>query len=362
MLDKIVREKNWSGAIVCERPASEEATDVPDIQLVNTNQIRPGDNDRHYFNQKKLQELADNIRRHGLAQPITVRPVWACETCGRRYAGEVEYDEGPTTCEDCRGEDCFAFFYEIVAGERRFRACAHLLGWAQILAIVRKMDDERASAIMLAENVHRVDLNPMDEAHAYHKRMEQFGWSVAEVAKNAGVPARRVSARLALLDLVPEVQKLIADGQLSAGFGEAMAPLDHNRQRIAMRYFQTTSKPLLREFRAVVGKLLQEQAQEVMFDMDALVMQAVEEHNEERDEHLQRRFPTDESLPMMNRNGTIGLSFETYIAILLKSDDPHHQHAAAIVGRVYESMLAAGMAFPPRPGRRSPLDDPGLIQ
>jgi ParB-like chromosome segregation protein Spo0J len=334
-----------------------QTTQAPAIQLVNTIGIRPGDNDRRHFNARELEELAASIAEHGLAQPITVRPVWACKVCGRRYPGEVEYDEGPLACESCRGEDCFEFYHEIVAGERRFRACSQVLGWAQIPAIVRQMDDEQASAIMLAENVHRVDLNPMDEAHAYHKRMEQFGWTPAEVARNANVTAKRVAARLLLLDLVPEVQKLIADGQLSVGFGEAMAPLDVNRQRIAMRYFQTTEKPLLREFRAVVGKLLQDQAQDAMFDLDAFVVQVVEEHNAERDEHLDRRFPTDESLPLMERNGTVGLSLETYIARLLRSDDPHQRQAAAVVGRVYEAMLAAGMAFPPRPERGSPLDD-----
>lgn len=299
-----------------------------DIQSVNVNQIKPGDNDRQTFNWPALKALAESIHTHGLAQPITVRPI--------------------------------ADGYEIVAGERRFRACK-LLGWDQIPAIVRNLDDEEAAAIMLAENVHRVDLNPMDEAHAYDRRMQEFGWSPSQVAKNANVSPRRVQARLALLELVPEAQTLIASGQLSPGYGEAMAPLDHNRQRIAMRYFETTEKPLLREFKAVTGKLFEEQAQGSLFDMSTLVIEvAVQTHNQKREKRQQRRFPTDDSLPLMKKSGTVGLSLETYIAQLLKSSDPHHRQAAAIVGRMYQAMLSTGMAFPPRPERESPLDDPNL--
>jgi hypothetical protein len=122
----------------------------PDVPTVEAALIVPGDNDRQAFEPVALQELADSIAAHGLAQPITVRPI----------AGGL---------------------YQIVAGERRFRAM-QLLGWERVPALVRDLDDRQASAIMLVENLNRVDLNPIDEARAYSKRMTEFSWAVSDIA------------------------------------------------------------------------------------------------------------------------------------------------------------------------------------
>src|SRR3990167_1299050 len=122
-----------------------------DTSLIAARKIDQGANDRTVFNAEALDDLAASIRDNGLAQPITVRPVR-------------------------RGR------YEIVAGERRFRACAHLLGWTSVPCIVRDMDDAQAAAVMLAENVARADLDPADEALAYQSRIERYGWMVDELA------------------------------------------------------------------------------------------------------------------------------------------------------------------------------------
>lgn len=194
----------------------EKAEAMSELVEIPLDLVRPGDNDRTAFDQVALQELAESIRDHGLAQPITVRPV-----------------EGG---------------YEIVAGERRTRAC-RLLGWTVIPAIVRAMDDEQAAAIMLAENVKRVDLNPMDEGRAYQKRMDSIGWSVVMCADKANVSEDKLRARVKLLALAPEIQVLVASGQMTTGYAEALADLDLNRQRIAMRYFSEARQPTLSEFR-----------------------------------------------------------------------------------------------------------------
>ena len=125
------------------------------VERVPIDAIAPGDNDREDFDAAALQELADSIGQYGLAQPITVRPV---------------------------GRDRF----QIVAGERRWRAC-RLLGWPTIPALVREMDDETASGVMLLENVQRAELNPIEEARAYARRMARFGWDVDRVAAAANV-------------------------------------------------------------------------------------------------------------------------------------------------------------------------------
>lgn len=292
------------------------------IHRLPVTQIVAGDNDRTMFRDEDLRELADSIAQDGLAQPITVRPL-------------------------------SLNVYEIVAGERRFRACC-LLGWTTIPAIVRILTDEQASRIMLIENIHRKDIDPIDEANAYRKRMERFGWSAAQTAHMAKVSQKRVGARIALLELVPEAQNMIQQSQMGVQFGEVLSPLDHNRQRVAMRYLTSTDRPLLREFRAIVGRLLSEQAQESLFNTDLFIVQTLEAHQAERDDLHTRRFPVDESLPLMRRVGTIGLSFETYLAELLASDDLHHHQAALIVGRVYQSMLEGGLAYPPKRNATKP--------
>lgn len=202
-----------------------------EIQQVSVNQVVPGDNDRQTFDQVALQELADSMQTHGLAQPITVRPIWLCTTCGHRDA------DSPLTCEQCSGDNLEQRF-EIVAGERRYRA-ALLLGWETIPAIVREgMSDEAASAVMLAENLQRAGLNLMEEARAYRKRMDQFGWTLDEVARRANVTKQHICHVLPLLDLVPEAQKMVAHGQLTLQYAYSLRDLDSNRQRIALQWLR----------------------------------------------------------------------------------------------------------------------------
>jgi ParB/RepB/Spo0J family partition protein len=249
-------------------PASQPHT----IQRLPVAAIVPGDNDRTVF--KAIDELAESIVEHGLAQPITVRPV--------THAPGRGADDG---------------HYEIVAGERRYRAHLHA-GLTHIDAIVREdLDDEGAAAIMLLENVQRADLNPVDEGRAYAKRMKEFGWSERDIANRANVSKGRVESRLALLYCVPEAQKLIADGNLAIGYGVAMSPLDPNRQRIAMRYVRDAKRPTVAEFHEVCSRLLEEQRQEAMFDMDLFIVQANEAAEAEEARWTARRFPVDESLP-----------------------------------------------------------------
>jgi len=119
------------------------------IHQIPVEKIIVGNNDRKQFNQQGLAELATSIAEHGLAQPPTLRPV-------------------------------IDGMYEIVAGERRTRAMRDVLKWKFIPAIVRDLDDQQASAIMLIENIERKDLNPMEEAQAYSERMKRFAWRISQ--------------------------------------------------------------------------------------------------------------------------------------------------------------------------------------
>lgn len=206
-------------------------TDTPTVTRLPADRIVAGSNDRTDFDAAALEQLAASIAASGLAQPPTVRPV----------------ADG---------------MFEIVAGERRCRAMA-LLGWTEYPVMVRELDDSQASDIMLLENLARVDLDPVAEARAFRARLDR-GATVAELAERAGVPARRVSARLRLLELADDVQHLVAHGQLTLGQADALVGLDVNRQRLALEGLHAGLDD--RGYRALIARLRSEQDQEVIFD------------------------------------------------------------------------------------------------
>ena len=225
-------------AQTAEKDILTRSWDVPlntEIELPVT-EIVAGSNDRTVFDSNGLQELADSIAANGLAQPITVR--WL----------------------EARGR------YEIVAGERRFRAHL-LLGRETVRAIVRDLTDAEAAAIMLAENTGRKDLDPVDEARAYKARMTMFGWDVKTIAEKAGVSPQRINNRLTLLRLREDIQHLVRTGNLQIGYAQVLAEseLDNNRQLIALKRLQTCPAPTPQWFRKECSELREAEAQEDMF-------------------------------------------------------------------------------------------------
>lgn len=223
------------------------------ITTLDMTAIIPGDNgaghqDRTVFDPASLAELAASIHEHGLLQPITVRQI-----------GESD-------------------LFQIVAGERRYRAC-ELLGWLEIPAIVADVTADEAAALMLAENTARRDLDAIDEGRAYQVRIDRLGWTVADCARTAGVSEVRVQFRLKLLRLRPDLQDLVRTGNLALGYAQVLADanLDANRQLIAIRTLRDNPAPTPAWFRRTVAGLVTQQAQGCMFDeMPLFGGQAVE--------------------------------------------------------------------------------------
>jgi ParB/RepB/Spo0J family partition protein len=209
-------------------------------------EIRAGDNDRKAFDPADLADLAASIEAAGeLHFPILVRPV----------------DPG---LDGVR--------YEIVAGERRFRA-HQLLGWATIDANVVEKTDEDTSMAMLVENVQRVDLNPVEEAWAYHERIEQFGLDVDTLAARIGRKPAMIRARLKLLDLAPDILELARVGQLGPEKAGQLARLDHNRQIIAVRTWRRTPNMAWDDFMVMCRELENQQNQDTLpLDGDGLLI------------------------------------------------------------------------------------------
>jgi ParB/RepB/Spo0J family partition protein len=208
--------------------------------------IDPGPNDRQIFDRVALEALAESIRANGLLQPVTVRPVGG----GR---------------------------FELVAGERRVRAC-RLAGMVEVSALVVELEDEAASWGMLTENVARVDLDPVAEGRAYQARMERLECSAAEVARRAGVPASRVRARTGLLRLSERTLLHVRNGELPLVHAGAMVGLDPNRQHLALEAFHRGTVEL-EAFRSLCGRLADEQSADGFFDPDSFL--AVDEYRRE---------------------------------------------------------------------------------
>ncbi len=178
------------------------------------------------FDPAALQELADSIRAQGVVQPIVVRPL-----------GEENR-------------------YEIIAGERRWRA-AQLAGLAEIPAIVREVPDEVAVAVALIENIQREDLNPLEEAVAFKRLVDDFGMTHQEVADAVGRSRASVSNLLRLLDLNPDVKRYIEQGQLDMGHARALAALSGRQQSEAAA--QVVARGLnVRATEALVRRLVEE--------------------------------------------------------------------------------------------------------
>lgn len=160
-----------------------------DIAEIVPNRYQP----RGHFDEEALRALADSIALIGVIQPIIVREV----------------------------EDCF----ELIAGERRWRA-AQRAGLETIPAMVRSTDDKDSLEAAVVENVHREDLNVIEEAAAYRQLMDDFGLTQEDVATRVGRSRSAVANTVRLLNLSPSVQRLLIEGQLSAGHGRALLALE----------------------------------------------------------------------------------------------------------------------------------------
>jgi len=308
------------------------------IQNIGMTRIVPGDNDRHEFNPTSLKELADSIDDHGLAQPITVRMIAKCSDCDTMTP---VLDTTFNACPACH-EKSIEIIYQIVAGERRFRAC-QTLGWDSIPAIVRHLSDEEAAAIMLCENIQRVDLSPIDEGLAYRKRMDQFGWSIQDIASHAHVSDSRVRTRLDLLELHPDIQQLINTGQLAITAGSKLVKLSPAGQLTAIRWI--LNQPVMPTVSAIAifaQKLIESEASQSLFDLAELfspVVFVIETKGSNRMKDLLPRIP---GLPGANPHAAkLGNFFDDYLASLLETD---HTYEAEVIADFWAKALDANWA------------------
>ena len=148
---------------------------------------------RKYFDPEKLEELADSIREHGIIQPLAVRKL-------------------------------ASGYYQIIAGERRWRA-ARIAGLSELPVVIVEANDRKAMELAMIENLQREDLNPMEEAEGYRSLIDNYGMTQEQAARQVGKSRSAVANAMRLLSLSPAVRKLVEEDRLSAGHARALLPL-----------------------------------------------------------------------------------------------------------------------------------------
>jgi len=197
---------------------AESKSALPDengILFIEVNQISPNSNQpRKRFDEEKIDELAKSIEVHGVLQPIMVRKM---------------------------GEG-----YEIVAGERRWRA-ARKAGLKKIPCIVRELTEEQNMLIAIIENMQREDLNPMEEAEALNQMITTFGLTQEQVSKSVGKSRPYITNVLRLLKLPLEIQELVTGGQLSTGHARAIIGIEDSQAQMELAHYAAREQISVRE-------------------------------------------------------------------------------------------------------------------
>ena len=207
-------------------------TDENELKLLPVSRLEPRrEQPRTVFDDAALQELADSLRRYGVIQPVTARRL----------------ENG---------------FYQIIAGERRWRA-ARLAGLEEIPVRVIDADDRRTAELALVENLQREDLNPIEEARGYQALIEEYGLTQEEAAQSVGRSRPAVTNALRLLSLSPAVLSLVEEGKLSAGHARALLPIaEEKAQKAAADEVLKKSLSVRRTEQLAARKLKQKTAPE----------------------------------------------------------------------------------------------------
>lgn len=182
---------------------SENSSDVQIKTTLRTSEIEPNrDQPRKHFSTETISALADSIREHGILQPILVRPL----------------DSGS---------------YQIVAGERRWRA-ARMLGLDEVPVIIKEIPDAEAMKIAIIENLQRENLDPVEEANGYNDLIENYGMTQDQVGKMVGKSRSAIANAIRILSLPDKILKMLENGSLSSGHAKALLGFDDPEMQIAI--------------------------------------------------------------------------------------------------------------------------------
>ena len=257
------------GALFAETPA-ETLTESPSTLPLRRLEPNP-DQPRQDFDEASLAELADSISKHGLLQPITVRPT-------------------------------ATGYYQIIAGERRWRA-ARQAGLDEVPVVIRNADDSTAAQLALIENLQREDLNPLEEARGYQTLMQAHGMTQEQAADSVGKSRPAVANALRLLKLPESVQSLVTGGSLSAGHARALIPLGDEKAQETAAKTVIAGGLSVRQTESLVKRLLKPEKQPVLRDPLAV------DYIKECETDLTRRLGRRVTIQNGKKKGSLTLEF-----------------------------------------------------
>ncbi len=248
----------------------ESLATVETIENLHLKSIQPNPyQPRKIFDDEAIQELCDSIKEHGILQPIIVRK---------------------------KGT-----LYEIVAGERRFRA-AKLAGLDEIPAIVRDLTDEETMELAILENLQREDLTPIEEAEAYSKLMGNLKFTQEQLALRLGKSRSHIANHIRLLGLPEKVRDMVTDGRLSMGHGRTLLGLRKKTQIIPTADRVMKEGLNVRQLERLVQKLNEDVPRETPVEKKDLFLQ-------ERESHLRDYFGTSVKIKKTKDKGKIEIEF-----------------------------------------------------
>ena len=211
------------GALLGEsamQPSTQQSPLLLPLQKIEPNRLQP----RKSFNEEELAALADSIRQHGVIQPLTVRLL----------------DTG---------------YYQIIAGERRWRA-ARMAGLREVPVVIIEADDKKAMELALIENLQRADLTPIEEARGYQQLIGEYGLTQEQVADRVSKSRPAVANAMRLLSLPDEILSMVESGKLTAGHARALLSIKDERQQLAVAQKVVNLQLSVRQTEAMCKKLL----------------------------------------------------------------------------------------------------------
>ena len=202
------------------QPSTQQSPLLLPLQKIEPNRLQP----RKSFNEEELAALADSIRQHGVIQPLTVRLL----------------DTG---------------YYQIIAGERRWRA-ARMAGLREVPVVIIEADDKKAMELALIENLQRADLTPIEEARGYQQLIGEYGLTQEQVADRVSKSRPAVANAMRLLSLPDELLSMVESGKLTAGHARALLSIKDERQQLAVAQKVVNLQLSVRQTEAMCKKLL----------------------------------------------------------------------------------------------------------